>query len=587
MPALAKPRRNEACPCGSGLKFKRCGAAGRHAHGNHASGPESAHAAAQLAQDLLKENRFEEAIRALELAARLLPNNSAAFEDLGTTCLLAGRLPDAIGHLRRSIALNPGVARTHYKLGVALEQAGDGEGAMAALRKATRLAPQLAEAHALHGELLVGRDRWDEAGSAFGRAHAASPGTTLGRLCAAKALLLGDHPKEAETRLRELISRDGSSAEAHLMLGHFLSDAGRFDDAATTFERTLALDPRNAPAHYGLVMSRRMTQADRPLLVRITTRLAAADNSMHQRMTLHFAAGKVLDDFEDYAEAMIHFDAANRIRRQLSPFDARDFERQVDRVIDSFVPDFIDRHAALGTDDETPVLVLGMPRSGTTLIERILSSHPRVAGGGELRFWRDARRRLAEAEPSRLAQAAERVRGDYLRLLQNIGPDALRVTDKMPFNFLWLGLVRLLFPRARIIHCRRNPVDTCLSIYQTQFSQSWGFASDRGDLVRYYRQYLRLMDHWRTVISSDRLLEIDYEEVTADPETTARRLITFCGLEWDAACLQPERNPDTVRTASKWQARQPIYRSSVERWRRYEPWIGKLQELLSQTSCTR
>jgi hypothetical protein len=150
----------------------------------------------------------------------------------------------------------------------------------------------------------------------------------------------------------------------------------------------------------------------------------------------------------------------------------------------------------------------------------------------------------------------------------------------MPFNFLWIGLVRLLFPNARFIHCRRNPIDTCLSIYSTQFTQSWGYASDRGDLAFYYRQYLRLMEHWRAVLPSDRLLDVDYEDATAAPEETARRLIAFCGLEWDPACLQPERNPDAVKTASTWQARQPIYRTSVERWRNYEPWIGELRLLL-------
>jgi hypothetical protein len=138
----------------------------------------------------------------------------------------------------------------------------------------------------------------------------------------------------------------------------------------------------------------------------------------------------------------------------------------------------------------------------------------------------------------------------------------------------------LLFPRARIIHCRRHPIDTCLSLYQTQFSQNWGFASDRGDLAWYYRQYVRLMDHWRTVLPSDRLMEIYYEETTASPGTVARRLIGFCGLEWEAACLHPEQNPSAVRTASKWQARQPIYRTSVGRWQCYEPWIGELRELL-------
>jgi hypothetical protein len=154
------------------------------------------------------------------------------------------------------------------------------------------------------------------------------------------------------------------------------------------------------------------------------------------------------------------------------------------------------------------------------------------------------------------------------------------VTDKMPFNFLWVGLVHALLPKARIVHCRRNPVDTCLSIYSTYFAEHWGFASDRGDLAAYYRQYVRLTDHWRTVLPADRMIDVDYELAIAAPEETARRLIAFCGLEWDPACLRPERNTDAVQTASRWQARQPIYRTSVERWRNYEPWLGELGTLL-------
>ncbi|HEY6459022.1 MAG TPA: sulfotransferase, partial [Polyangiaceae bacterium] len=147
--------------------------------------------------------------------------------------------------------------------------------------------------------------------------------------------------------------------------------------------------------------------------------------------------------------------------------------------------------------------------------------------------------------------------------------------------FLWLGLVHALFPRARFVHCRRNPLDTCLSMYQTQFAANWGFASDRGDLVFYYRQYLRLMAHWRAVVPAERFLDVDYETATAAPEDAARRLVQFCGLPWDDACLRPEQNAESVKTASRWQARQPVYRTSVERWRRYEPWIGELKELLS------
>lgn len=169
-------------------------------------------------------------------------------------------------------------------------------------------------------------------------------------------------------------------------------------------------------------------------------------------------------------------------------------------------------------------------------------------------------------------------------MLRKIAPDSLRVTDKLPLNLMWIGLIHLVFPRARIIHCRRHPVDTCLSLYFTQFLQRTDFAHDRGDLVFRYREYERLMRHWRDTLPAERFLEVDYAAVVADPEASARRLIEFCGLDWDDACLRPEDNQRVVKTASMWQARQPVYRTSVERWRNYEPWLGELRSLLPEPS---
>ena len=533
----------------------------------------------RLGQKHLAAREYEQAVAPLLRAAQLVPDSPSIFADLGRACLSTRRLPEAIHCLRRSIALRPDFAATHHDLGLALERAGDIEAALAAHRRAIELDPKLAPAHGRVGDLLMGRGKRDDAAAAYERAAAASRDTTLGRLCEAKALILRERPVEAQQRLRALIARDASSAEAHLVLGLVLNEAGSFDAAAASFERSIALSPLQATAHHGLVSSRRLTEADRHVVTRILSRLDGPPMSESQRMTLHFAAGKALDDLKDYAGAIRHFDAANEIRRRLSPFARVDFERLVDRLIARFTEDLFSSHAALGDGDETPVLVLGMPRSGTTLIERIVSSHPEVAGGGELVFWNEHASSWAEADVDAIAGAADRLRGDYLQVLRRIGPRALRVTDKMPYNFLWIGLVHLLLPRARIVHCRRNPIDTCLSIYQTQFAQNWGFASDRGDLAAYYRQYLRLMDHWRAALPPDRLIDVDYEAAIREPEETARRLIAFCGLPWDPACLSPERNPDAVRTASKWQARQPIYRSSVERWRHYEPWIGELRTL--------
>jgi hypothetical protein len=239
----------------------------------------------------------------------------------------------------------------------------------------------------------------------------------------------------------------------------------------------------------------------------------------------------------------------------------------------------------VGANDATPVLIVGMPRSGTTLIEQIVSSHPCVGAGGELHFWNQRGFLWQQAGPaggdaSFLARAA----ADYLTAMRAIAPRAARVTDKMPFNFVQTGLIHLAFPRATIIHCRRAPIATALSIHQTYFNARLGFPTGGSELVSYYRIYRRLTDHWRRVLPPDRYIEVDYEALTGDPEPIIRRIIDACGLPWDDACLRPELNARLVKTPSKWQARQPIHRDAVDRWRNYEPWLGPLRALLDKAS---
>jgi hypothetical protein len=230
-------------------------------------------------------------------------------------------------------------------------------------------------------------------------------------------------------------------------------------------------------------------------------------------------------------------------------------------------------------------MIVGMPRSGTTLVEQIVSGHPEVAAGGELNFWNERgaawlRAGAAGSEPPFLGRAA----AEYLGVLREIGPKAARVTDKMPFNFLWAGLIHLALSRAMIIHCRRTAIDTALSIHQTLFHPGLAFPTGGAELVAYFSSYRRLTDHWRRVLPADQLIEVDYEDLTRAPEPVIRRIIAGCGLKWDDACLRPERNPRAVKTPSKWQIRQPIYRHSIERWRRYEAWLGPLSALLDGAS---
>jgi hypothetical protein len=282
---------------------------------------------------------------------------------------------------------------------------------------------------------------------------------------------------------------------------------------------------------------------------------------------------------------MQHFDAADAVRRRSSSFDSAGFPTEVDRLIARCTPEWIARAPEFGSQDATPVLIIGMPRSGTTLVEQIISMHPEVGAGDELNFWnqRGAEwHRSVEAgnEKPFLARAA----ADYLKVLHAIAPKAARVTDKMPFNFLWAGLIHAAFPRATVIHCRRAAVDTALSIHQTHFHPTLAFPTGGTELVAYFRCYQRLIDHWRKVLPTDRFIEVDYEEMTRAPEPIIRRIIAACGLQWNDACLRPESNPRAVKTPSKWQTRQPIYRTSVARWRRYEPWLGPLRALVDEGS---
>jgi hypothetical protein len=304
-----------------------------------------------------------------------------------------------------------------------------------------------------------------------------------------------------------------------------------------------------------------------------------------ERMVLHFVLGKAHDDLGEHAEAMRHFDAGNSIRARSLRSDRAEFEASLDRQIKRFTPELFGQLAGFGTEDETPLLIVGMPRSGTTLVEQIVSSHPAVTAGDELSFWASHGTGLECAEgPGFTPDAARALTTAYLTLLRKIGPSATRVTDKLPFNYLRLGLIRVLLPNARIIHCRRHPIDTCLSIYSTLFKPRMDFISSKADLAFSYRQYARLMDHWRTVLPPDRFLEVEYERLIADRGTETRRLIAFAGLDWDEACLKPERNERVVMTASAWQARQPVYSTSVGRWRNYEPWLGELRELVAEAA---
>jgi tetratricopeptide (TPR) repeat protein len=397
----------------------------------------------------------------------------------------------------------------------------------------------------------------------------------------AKVLAMEGRRDEAEIELRRVVVLEPGFASARVILGSLLAERGIFDEAAQ--QLTGAIHDRPS-AFQQLSSVKRMTEADRPLVARMSHLVQRPGIDTLTRLHVHFGLGKSYDDLGDYQRAIEHYDEANRLRAQSSRLDRAALVARYDNIIARFtaLAEAPQSFAPFnGPEGDLPVFIVGMPRSGTTLVEQILSSHPAVTAAGELTFWQQHER--AEAGSAIVADRATRSKAaaEYISKLRSLGPQALRVTDKAPFNFESLGLLHFMFPNARIVHCRRHPIDNCLSIFFTNFMKRQDYAWDRGDIAFFYRQYSRLMDAWRGVLPADRFMEVEYETLVRDRETETRRLVSFIGLDWDDLCLAPERNRRSVKTASLWQARQPVYTTSTERWRRYKPWLGELSELAS------
>jgi tetratricopeptide (TPR) repeat protein len=524
--------------------------------------------------------RPAQAILALQDATRIAPDNAAIHHDLGFLCLQAARLPEAIAALRTALSIDSTFAQASLCLGIALQDYGDTDGALTAYRRASSLQPTLAAAHVCLGALLESLGEPTLAIASFRSGAASAPASVWGRLSHARALIAENQDVQAESALRELIARYPANAMAHDMLAMVLANTGHFDEAREYYERAIAAAPQLAGSFYELVRCRRITQNDAALLDRMRAALAAPGLPVDGRIKIHLALGKALDDLGDAAAAIRHFDDADAARSRLLRFDAAAFETRVDRLIAHFTPALL-----AGTSDirngAAAVLVMGLPRSGTTLVEQILSSHRQVHGAGELPFWIEHGARWEQAGLGTAESAdLQKLGAAYSSLLLELAPHAARVTDKMPLNILWAGLIHLALPRATLIHCRRTPIDVALSIHRTYFNPYVAFPTGGQALVSAIGAVERLTAHWRAVLPAERFIEVDYEELVRAPGPTIRRLIAACDLPWDAACLRPEQNVRVIKTPSKWQARQPIHCGAIASWRRYAPWLGPLAALV-------
>jgi tetratricopeptide (TPR) repeat protein len=439
------------------------------------------------------------------------------------------------------------------------------------------------------GERLYNQGNVPAAAASFRLAVGADPESPQAHAQLAWCLAAIEQAHEAIDHLRIAARLDPNSGKVLESLATQLVRIGDFSKAEAAFRGALDLKPDSVTSLCGIVSCRRLTLGDLPLVERLSSAAHETRRPEKQRAQLFRAAGKAYDDLADYEAAIRHFDESNRIsetmaERARQTFGAEELERYTDLLIDVFTADRFKEPLGAGSDSELPVLIVGMIRSGTTLLDQILIRHPEVASAGELNYWTGPgpgtlMRELLSGKIDR--SKATSVCSEYRLLLRKFGPAHERVIDKMPMNFLGLGLIHLLFPKARIIHTRRNPLDTCLSIYVTDLG--WpraNFAVSRRNIAFMYRQYARLMEHWRLVLPPDRFLEVDYEELVADQEREVKRVVKFLGLEWDPACPRAAGTDSVVTTPSAWQARQPVYSSSIGRWRNYEPWLGEIKEFM-------
>ena len=504
-----------------------------------------------LGQMLMEQGNTEEAEQVYRKATGLAESNPEYWKSLGIALLKLcrpGDVEEAVRCFRKVIAADPGDAEGHNNLGIALGLLNRRDEALAAARTATKLDPR----------------SWQ-------------PWLNL-----AQIYLTNDEVENALEVYQHGIELATDKDMFNVTLGHTLNLLGKFDTAITFFRRAYEKNPKDLGLLSQFITHQKFTSTDDPLLMKARAAVDASTDEGEEIISLCFALGKIMDKLAQYDAAFAYYHRANRLRTQSMQFDRESHRQFIDSLIQQYDAAAFEKLRALGNPSETPIYIVGMPRSGTTLTEQIIASHPAVAGGGERGFWgiiekeRAGKGRLDKDAIGSIAQACLA----DLAGVKAAGKQTSRVTDKMPHNFLRVGLIHAVFPNARIIHVRRHPVDNCLSIYFQNFKGDHPYAYDLENLAYYRQEYERLMQHWREVMPADRYFEFNYEDLVADQEGMSRKLIDFCGLKWDDTCLNYHENERAIKTASIWQVRQKIYTTSVERWRHYAPHISPLMALI-------
>jgi len=521
--------------------------------------PGNLNARTNLASLQAQIGRNEEAVESLKLVLKQDPKGLLAMTNLATLLTSMGRLPEAEAYCRQALEIDQNCAKAVHCLGVIQSTRGELKSAAGTFK----------HAYALSGDV----------------------GETLLNLASVHAAL-GEF-EDAIRLFQEILKSDPNSAKAYFNLGVCYSEKGDMDEALSCFRAAIEIDPRNVEAYYALgttgkeILNTNFLQnllllADDPAI------------SIEERVKVNFALAAQSERQGAVGPAFSFYLRGNGLRREFLAsrgrvYDPVEHRQKVSQIKELFTEEFFEERSELGDESDQPVFIVGMPRSGTTLVEKIAASHHAVVGTGE----RDAVPRFAdnfgrnedreESYPASIAGLTAGLAAEFAEtyLAGGLGlePQASRIVDKMPANFMYLGVIALLFPSARVIHCRRDPLDTGLSCYFQNFVHAHPWSCDLHLIGEFYRCYDQMMAHWKSVLPLP-ILDVQYEDVVADQEKASREIIDFLGLDWDPNCLDFHKTKSTVRTASKWQVRQPIYNKSVGRWRNYAAYLAPLIQSL-------
>lgn len=553
-----------------------------------AARPQFATAAASLGDACRQLGRHPEAIAHYARALNIQPNAPTVLLNLGGCYQATGQIEAAIRTFQQALVLSPHLAEAHYNLGNIHLDMKSWPGAIFHYERAVTERPDFPEAHNNFANALESSGRHEEAVSHYDEALRLRPDYAIAHRNRADSLRNAQRYDEAIAGYYAALARDPRDTTTMNHLACVLTIVGRLDEAGRAYESALAVNPRSIGTHlnYGVVKPFAVDDPRWPPL----QDLAASSETLSEeaRVALHFTLGRAFADIKDGERSLVHLNAGNGLERRRINYDENQALRQIERIRAVFSKDMLKARAGHGDSSDAPVFVIGMPRSGTSLIEQILASHPAAHGAGEVNYFAAA-----------AGLFTDRARGDYPEMLAKLsGSDVTalarayldrftglpaatqRIVDKMPSNFLFAGLIHLALPNARIIHVRRNPIDTCLSCYTQLFAEPQPFAYDLAELGRYYRAYDALMSHWRAVLPESVMLEVAYEDVVRDFEPHARKIVAHCGLDWNDACLSFHENERPVNTASLVQVRKPLFTGSVGRWRLYGERLKPLLDAL-------